>query len=78
MPVFYFSLRYAGKLIEDKEGSVLPDLASACAEARASARDLAVQLIRAEQAVDGQRIEISDAAGRVLACVLLKEAAIKP
>ena len=72
MSIFYFHIRSASSLIEDLEGSVLPNLAAACTEARMSAHDLLVELIKAELPLDGQCIEVADVDGVVVASVSLK------
>ena len=74
MPHFYLHIRDGDVLIEDPDGSDLPDLDAARAEALAGARDILASRLRAGEVVDGQRIEITDATGGVLAVVPLKDA----
>ena len=69
MPTFHFHVRDGGHLFEDPDGSDLPDLQAARAEALAAAREGVAEHIRAGKAVDGWSLEIADGAGRVLATV---------
>lgn len=71
---FYFHIRDGSGLIEDPDGSDLPDLDAARAEALASAREILANRLRSGEVLDGQSIEITDAAGEVLATVPLKDA----
>ncbi|MBX9457301.1 MAG: hypothetical protein KL863_15445 [Rhizobium sp.] len=66
MPRYYFNIRSSQGLIEDPDGTDLPDLDTARAEARQSARDLLASLLQAGEEVDGQVFEIADGDGRVL------------
>jgi hypothetical protein len=67
MPRYYFNIRNAdGVLIPDLEGSELPDIATACNEARRSARGLAIDEIRGSGSVDESVVEIADESGRVV------------
>ena len=73
MPRFYFNIRDGDALIEDPDGSDLRDLDVARTEALAAAREILANRLRANRILDGQRIEITDAAGDVLATVSLKD-----
>ena len=73
MPLYYFHVRDGAVLLEDKDGTVLPDLEAAQAEARASAREIAADCLRANQAIDGRKIEIVDEAGTLLGTVPIRE-----
>ena len=66
MPRYYFHIRDGKDLIRDEEGTELPDPEAAHAEALASARDLAMDEIRAQHRVDGRRIEIASEFGDVI------------
>lgn len=77
MPLFFFHVYADGNLVEDLEGSELPDLAAAHSEAHASARDLLSELIKAERVLDGQSIEIADVTGRIVASVPLRSAVLQ-
>jgi hypothetical protein len=65
MPLFYFHMREGGNLIKDEEGRLFEDVETAAGEARASAKDWAIQLIRSGQTIDGQAIEMTDENGVV-------------
>jgi hypothetical protein len=65
----HFNIRDTVGLIPDDEGSEFADLNAARVEARASARDLAVDDLRCGEPVRPWRIEIADDAGMVLDCV---------
>ncbi|PXW53123.1 hypothetical protein [Methylobacterium sp. B4] len=70
---FFLHLRDGTELIEDPDGSELPDLNAARAEARDAARDIMAGMVRAGELLDGQQIEIRDAAGALLDVVRLKD-----
>jgi len=74
MAHFFFHIRDGLDLIEDPDGIDLPDLDTAHAEALAEARDLLAARVKAGMIVDGQRFEITDATGIVLASVPLRNA----
>lgn len=73
MPNFHFHVRDGDRLIEDPDGSELPGLEAARAEALAAAREAFAEMIRTGRAVSGRRFEIADDAGRVLATVAIKD-----
>lgn len=77
MQTFYFHVRDGDALIEDPDGSDLPDLEAARAEALLAAREAVAEALRAGRAVDGRRFEIADDAGRVLASVGFRDV-LKP
>lgn len=64
MPRFYFHMRSGEDFIEDPEGSELPDLAAARAEAIAAARELMADRIRNGHPADGQEFLIFDEDGK--------------
>lgn len=74
MPRFYLHIRDGGRLIADPDGSDLPDLDAARAEALASAREILAEKVKVGGVLNGQRIEITDAAGAVLATVPFRDA----
>ena len=74
MARFFLHVRDGATLIEDLEGSDLPDLFAARVEALACARDLLAERIRAGQIVDGQRFEINDEHGTLLDIVMFRDA----
>ena len=73
MPVFYFHIRVDGQLFEDPDGSNLPHLGAARAEALAAVREAVVEQIKTGKAVGGQSFEITDGAGRVLETVTYRD-----
>ncbi|WP_409566129.1 DUF6894 family protein [Methylobacterium sp. J-059] len=60
MPRFYLHLRDGDDLVEDPDGSDLPNVEEAKEEARASARYLLAERLREGKVIDGQRFEIVD------------------
>lgn len=70
---FFFHLRNGDQLIEDPDGTELPDLEAALTDARVSARHLLADKLRAGAVLNGQRFEITDEAGRVLAMLPLRD-----
>ncbi|MDB5645823.1 hypothetical protein [Methylobacterium sp.] len=74
MPRYFLNIRDGADVIEDLEGSILPDIEAACREAVAAARDILAEKLRAGEVMDGQVFEITDEAGIVRARLPLKEA----
>jgi hypothetical protein len=56
---YFFHIRDCGNLISDDEGTELPDMAAARNEARATARDLAMEDLKCGQVVGERSIEIA-------------------
>ncbi|ARO53927.1 hypothetical protein B2G69_07030 [Methylorubrum zatmanii] len=73
MPLFFFHIRDGATLIEDPDGSELPDLAAAREEAAQGARFILAEKLKAGEVLDGQRFEITSAEGVVLALLLFKD-----
>jgi hypothetical protein len=73
MPRYYFHIRDGENRVEDEEGTEVPDLEAAKSEARASARDLAIDEIRNQRPIDGRKVEIADAEGQTLAVIAVRE-----
>ncbi len=69
MPRFFLHVRDAEGLVEDPDGSLVPDLGAACAEAAAAAREVAAERLRAGKPLTARHIEIRDGAGHLLATV---------
>ena len=78
MPRFFFRVRDGDGLSEDPEGSELPNLDAARAEALAAARQLVADRLRRGDLSGGQAFEICDDAGRLLATVSFGDAAKLP
>lgn len=74
MPLFYLHIRDGDKLVEDPDGSDLPDLEAAHSEALKGARGILAEMLRKGEVLDGQTIEITDEAGAVLAVVRFRDA----
>ena len=74
MPRFYFHIRDGETLIEDPDGSELPDLEAARVEALEGARTILAEKVKAGAVVDGQRFEIVDESGAVRATLPFRAA----
>jgi hypothetical protein len=74
MPRFYFHIVDGSTTIEDPDGSELSDLDAAISEALQSARHLLADKVRAGEVVDGQKFEIRDGGGTLLATVPFRDA----
>jgi hypothetical protein len=66
MPRYFFHIRSSDGIIQDPDGTELPDIDAARMEAELSARDLLADLLRQGIRLDGQMFEISDSDGKVL------------
>nr|WP_294167852.1 hypothetical protein [uncultured Sphingomonas sp.] len=53
MPTFHFHIRVGGHLFEDPDGSDLPELGAARAEALAAVREAVAEQIKTGKAVGG-------------------------
>ena len=73
MPVYYFHVRDGELLLEDKDGTNLPNMDAALAEARASAREIAADSLKANEAIDSRKIEIVDGEGKVVGTISIRE-----
>lgn len=78
VPRYFFNVRQGDSVIPDREGSELSDLATAEFEARLTARDLALQYIKAGCPVDGREIEILDERGTVLETIEVRSVVDAP
>jgi hypothetical protein len=66
MPRFFFHIFDQGEAITDEEGMDFPDIDSAIAEARHSARDFAAECVRSGVVVDGRKIVVQDSQGKTV------------
>lgn len=73
MPLYFFHMQDGENTAKDEEGSVFEDVETAASEARASAREWALQLIRSGQKIDKQVMEMVDAEGRVRLSLPLRQ-----
>jgi hypothetical protein len=74
MPRYYLHIRdEEGRLVEDPDGSELPDLEAARAEALTGARAVLAEKVRAGELIGDQRFEITDEAGTVLTIIPMKD-----
>ena len=73
MPTFFFRIRDVDVLIEDTEGQEFPNVKDARAEAVYAAREMLAEKARNGEIVDGQKIEVVDSSGNLVAVVLLKD-----
>ena len=69
MPRFFFHVRCGGLLIQDGDGSDLPDLDAARANAAAAIHKACSGPASAGRDLSRRRFEITDARGRLLAAV---------
>lgn len=72
MPKFFFHIRDGGDLVLDEQGIDLQDVEATFSEARASARDLALQKAKAGVWSTGKAVELTDSHGKVLLSVPLQ------
>lgn len=73
MPRYHFNIIDGEHLVPDQEGQELADLEAARFEARCSARDLAIQEIKAGVPIDGRKIEITDENGDPLESIMVHD-----
>lgn len=73
MPRYHFNIIDGENLIPDAEGQDLPNLEAARFEARCSARDLAIQEMKAGIPIDGRKIEIADENGKPLESIMVRD-----
>ena len=71
---YFFHLRDGGNFIPDETGMDLVGLDEARREAVQSARDILADQLKAGEALDGQQIEITDDAGRIIEVIRFKDA----
>jgi hypothetical protein len=71
---YYFNLITPSGVVQDLEGSDLPSLDEARAEAIKDARLLMSEAVRQGRDISGRSVEICDGAGRVLMVLAFREA----
>ena len=74
MPRYFLHLRSGDRRFDDPEGSELPNLASARAEALEAARLILSEKLKVGDILNGQAFEITDEGGYLLAVVPFKGA----
>ena len=74
MPRYFFHIVDGDEIIEDCEGTELPDLEAAVLDALHSARHLLADRIRRGELANGQRFEVRDEAGELVAIVPFQDA----
>jgi hypothetical protein len=74
MPTFYFNIITANEVIEDREGTDLPDIQAARIEAIEDARLLMSQSILLGNDVSGRSVQIIDDQGEVVLLLPFTEA----
>lgn len=74
MKRFFLHIRDGTTLIEDLEGSVLPNVEAAREEAMQAAREIIASKILSGEVVDGQTFEITDETGAMCATLPFKDA----
>lgn len=67
MPVFYLHIRDGDDVVEDPDGSDLPDIEAAKEEARVSARYIIAEMVRAGKIIGNLQFEIVDEVGNLCA-----------
>lgn len=69
MPRFFFHIRDSESFEVDPEGVEFDSIESAVVDAKAAAREMMADMLRAGERVDGQRFEIADEHGKVIEIV---------
>ncbi len=70
---YFFHIREGGRLIPDDEGDELADPIDASFEARMIARDMVMENLRAGRELDGRKIEITDANGKIIETMRVRD-----
>jgi hypothetical protein len=73
MPLFYLHIRDGDDVIEDPDGSDLPDIEAAKEEARVSARHILAERVRDGRVIGSQNFDIVDEVGNLCARVWMRE-----
>ncbi len=72
MPTYYFHMNDGENSAKDEKGAAFEDFETAASEARASAKDWAVQLIRSGEKIDEQVLVMLDEQGIVRLAISLR------
>jgi hypothetical protein len=78
VPQYHFNIRDRWGLTPDVEGNSFDYLGEALDEAKATARDLAIQLLDAHTPLDDLCVEVTDKDGNVLAALPVEEVLTHP
>jgi hypothetical protein len=76
VPHYHFHIRDGGSLVPDQEGADWPDLQAAAIGACEAAKELVIDAIRCDQAIDRREIELTDCAGQVLAKITFRDVVV--
>ena len=74
MTKYFFHKRDGSELVEDEEGTDLPDLEAARNEAILAAREMMAEMVLEGKVVDGQQFEITSEDGSTVDIVTFKSA----
>ena len=74
MTKYFFHKRDGSELVEDEEGTDLPDLEAARNEAILAAREMMAEMVLEGKVVDGQQFEITSEDGSIADIVTFKSA----
>lgn len=74
MTKYFFHKRDGSELVEDEEGTDLPNLEAARNEAILAAREMMAEMVLEGKVVDGQQFEINSEEGSIVDIVTFKSA----
>jgi uncharacterized protein DUF6894 len=74
MPRYFFHIRETDATSKDEEGRELPDDATACRHAAEAARELAAQAVLEGELINGQYIEVTNRAGKLVTTAMFRDA----
>jgi hypothetical protein len=70
---YFFHIRDGDRLVRDEEGTDLPNMDAARAEARASARDLMMEDLKSLRKKEKRWLEIANENGRVIETISIRD-----
>ena len=76
MPWYFFHIRETDATSRDDEGRELPDDATARRQAAEAARELAAQAVLEGELINGQCIEVTDGAGKLVTTAMFRDAVL--